>query len=990
MNDDRLTSWLTLALTLLVVAAAGEPALAQRSRPGQGDQQEQQEEPKPETRAQKARQLFRDATALAQTGRGDEAADLFESIAKTYPTNEYVPEALARAVSLYYTRDRRKAEEIMDLMKRNLPNNEHTVTCYWRPVEVACSRDSKTPLDERIRLLEIYLDRYWAQANFAEAIEKLADTLQKAEMIKELDALLAHALSEVSPESTGHMINMIQRACGNRSDHENMVDIYDEAAKNMDADEYPAAMAVRMLQINYMHRAGVLTDEEKKDESLVGRAQKQLDRTLREIEQVIRERPRSEHAAWLALEKKPAVLRDMGKPDEGAKALRVALTEYGIFALPKHWDFLADLEIAAGNHDAAVEVLDRRIAEPNWPYYLHDLMQKKRGVLWNAGKHDEAMAVNETIIEKFPDSRASLVATFNTVGLLLAAERHEDAAAKLAEIMSGAAPQPTVVETAWAYVNRFAEEARPPLLMKFVETYPAAGQADEARKVLEMPVEDSPTAQAQALFEEYRSFAKEGNVDAARRRIDRLFEEFPTSNHGVAAAVELGAALKKAGKVEMHAELYMQAIAHDPLDHHAENRLRDAASAYVGASLPDKAMEAYRALVDRYRYSNDWHNFVRAAANTLDAQNKLSEARDVIERAADSIGQGTQAVSIRAWNAQRHERQDEWTAAADTMLDLLGSNASNPLYRPLIADAMRFLVVAGSGDPVYKQKEAQLLLDLVVKYEGWDEADRIRLTLSGTYARMGKPNEAIREIETVKNNKRKYQIGAHGEGFVRHLSKYSRGLWEGTIGYHPVDRVEADMSGGYGNYLYAHTAEDMIDYVLMINKPEGYLERLKQELGRMIKTKPNRPRGYKSGIPYRTKNVPRPTVHPLPEQRRIYGMVSRIEHAHRSANQRFDPALWLQVYPLWPDHYKNGERVRAAASALLGRGENANNALAILKRNYNPMVWEPSIMYAQGRYAQGHGSSSTAAGAYKALIRKYRDNSLADRAASHLQDMGAR
>jgi len=990
-------------MSAAVVVAVAVPAMAQRSSPRRdGGQAAPQtpEAPKPLTRADKARKLFSDATSLTQTGRGLEGAAMFESMAKQYPTNENVPEALARAINSYYASQEPKAQALIDVMRKRFPNNQYTVAAYWRPVQVKCHRDSKAPLDEQIRLLEIYLDRYWAQAHFYEAIEMLARALLRTGNVRELDALLSHALAETSAESTGNMINMIQRACGGRKDFANMAKVYGEAARNMDAKKEPAAMAVRLLEISYLRRAGLLEDEDKKDEAKVAAAAKSLHEALKKTEQIIRERPKSEHAAYCALQMKPAILADQGDPAGAAAALRSALETFGIFALKRHWEKLADYETAAGNLQAAIEILTRRIAEPDWPNKQEGLLRARHDLQVKAGDLDGANATNKEIIQLLPGTRVAVYAELRIVSNLLVAERFAEAQEALSAVMKAYPGDADLAAMVLGYVNRFSSVNRPdelkPLRDQFLARYPASAQADEVRKALGQPVADTPTAAAQALFDEYLSFAKESNVDAARRRIDRLFKEFPSSGHGAAAAAQLSDALKNAGKVELHAELNLLIAEQCPYYSWAEARLKDAASAYNGASRPEEAMKAYRRLVKDFRFSQDWNGYVPWAAGTLDSLGKLPEAQALIDEAARPLGASPEATDLRAYMVRRLERQETWGEAADQMLQLLGTNAANPAYRPLIAEAYRFLAVAANGDKAYRDKEAKLLADLATRYEGWDEADRIRISLAGTYARMrddANAGKAIRLIEAIQKGHPNYELGASGHGMLAHLSKYSRGLYGGTVGRHPVDRVSDDMSGGWGNYLYAHVAEDMIDYTLLLNKPQAYVDRLKQQLARLVKSKPDRPRNYKSGLPYRTKNVPRPAWHPWPEQRRIYGLVNRIDDGMRrlEPGQRIDPALWLEVYPLWPHHYMNDERMRSAATSLCGRDKaRFQKALAILQKEYNPLVWEPYVLAAQARHERYSGAASKAIALYRAIIAKYRDHTVADGAAAAIKDMGGR
>jgi outer membrane protein assembly factor BamD (BamD/ComL family) len=990
-----------LCVPVVLLAVLAIPASAQRSttrKPkNQKDNQQQPEKPAKLTRAQKAHRMYSAATSLWQGKRRIEAAEMYEAMIKAYPTSERVPEAMARAISLYYGSQEPKAQTLINIMTKKFPNNQHAVTAYWQPVAVKCSRDSKEPLDLQIALLEKYLDRYWAQAHFSEAVEYLARALLRSGKIKELDAFLTHVLAETGPEGTGHMINMIQRSCGRRKDHINMAKVYGGAAKNIDAKE-PAVMPLRMLEIGYLLAAGRIADKDKakeSDESKKARADA-LDMALKRAEKIVFERPKSEYAAFCALQLKPSILSLQEKSAEAANALRSALQSFSLFALKGHKEKLAEYEVAAGNFREAAKVMAELLSGTNWPAKQYAYLGLRHGHLYRAKDIDGANTVNSQIAEAFPRTRAAIGAELRTFGNLVVATRFDEAKAKLRSLMDAYKNDAAVAAMIFPQLGRFPGEVHAAdtkaIREQFIGLFPASAAADEVRKLLKMPIASSPTAQAKALFAEYQGFAKESNVDAARRRIDRLFKEFPSSDEGRKAAYELADALAKAGKPEMAAELNLLASEHCPLATYTEERLRSAAAAFNGAAKPEEAMKAYRKLVSAFRYSTYWERYVRGAAGTLDSQSKTGEAERLVNAAAKPLGNGPEATSLRAYMARRLEGQDDWKGAADKMLDVLGSNASNPAYRSLIAQAFRFLVVAGSGDATYKKKEQKLLADLAAKYEGWDEADHIRLSLCGSYARDKQAAKAIKMLKGIQKKHTKYDLGAHGEPMVRHLSKYGRGLFQGTVGYHPVSRVNAEMSGGWGNYLYAHTAEDMIDYVLMLNDPKAYLDRMRKELGRLIKTKPKRKRGYKSGLPYKTKNVLRPRWHPWPEQRRVYHMVSRIANGYRRLQQRMDSALWLQVYSLWPHYYMNDERVRAAAGALIGRGDRAGTqkAMSILQKEYNKSVWEPYILYAQANYLRNHGGSSKALQLFKTLATRYRDHEYAARAAQAYKDLGGR
>ncbi|GAG35030.1 unnamed protein product, partial [marine sediment metagenome] len=245
--------------------------------------------------------------------------------------------------------------------------------------------------------------------------------------------------------------------------------------------------------------------------------------------------------------------------------------------------------------------------------------------------------------------------------------------------------------------------------------------------------------------------------EAARRRIEKLFKEYPSSSHGFTACAELAKALKEADKVELAAELHLLGAKHDPYSRWAEGWLREAGAAYNGVAKPDKAWPAYDMLVKKFRYSRYWRDYVHTAAGTLANQDKLQQASKLVVQASKSIARGPQGADLEAFQARRLERQEKWADAAEEMLRILGSNASNPAYRPLTGEAYRFLVVAG-----LKDQEGQLLENLANRYEGWDEADRIRISLSTTYARAKKAAKAVKLLEGVQKRHPKYEVGACG------------------------------------------------------------------------------------------------------------------------------------------------------------------------------------------------------------------------------------
>lgn len=995
---QRMLHCLFVALTVAMLAV---PAAAQRSTTQPKDATQPGKVPEkeaPVTRAGMAQKLFSDATSLQQNSRGGEAAVMFDSIFKNYPTSELVPQSLAWALRLYYGGDNKKAEELIAFMKKNFPNDQNTVWAYWRPVEAKCNRDSTVPPAEQVQLLEIYLDRYWAQVNFYEAVEMLARALYKANQINDLDAFLTHVLAETDAANIGVMINMIQRACGGRADLANMAAIYGNAAKDISNKE-PASMPVRLLEIHYLLRAGTVNPKEKDKETEESRKQRAgyLAEALKKTEAIVRERPKSEHAAYCELQVKPAILATQGLPAEAAKALQNALAAYGIFAMDRHHEKLAEYLVGAGDHRGAAEVLAKLLVQPNWPHKHKEYLDLRHDLLIKLGDVDGANAINAELAKLFPASRAAIGSSLRTVGNLVTATRFDEAVAVLRTVMETCKGDATAAAMIYGAIGRFSGEAQAAsakaLREDFINLFPASPASDEARKALNLPIEGSPVAQSKALFQEYQSFAKESNVEAAQRRIERLLKEFPSGDEGLAASNELGAALEKAGKPDLGAAIHLAATDVYPLHAGLERRLRDVAAAFNGASRPEEAMKAYTKLVKNFRYSTDWPTFVNGAAATLDAQNKLDEAAALLEETAKTLGNGPQAVSVRAYMARRLEGQEKWGEAADKMVELLGNNITSPEYRPLIGEALRFIVVAGNGKPEYKKMEAKLLADLAVKYEGWDEADRLRLVLVGSLARAGKGPEAIKLAQDVQKRHPKYEIGAHGEGMARYLSKYSSAVFT-SVSYYVLDRVGNDMSGGWGNYLYAHTAEDMIDYALMITQPQAYVDRKKQELAQLIKTKPNRPQNYKSGLPYKTRNIPKPQWHPWPEQRKIYHLVYYIGEGMRrlQPQQTLDPSLWLEVYDLWPHYYLNDERIRGSTCELIRAGDKAGSArgLAILIKQYTKLVWEPYVLMAQAEYLRNHGGGSQAMDIYKTVATNYRDHEMAARAAQAYKDLGGR
>ncbi|HOI54263.1 MAG TPA: hypothetical protein PLP01_03355, partial [Phycisphaerae bacterium] len=217
----------TITLAAALCASMAVPAAAQRNtRRDQPNnpQQKQEAEAKnqPLTRAQKAQKMFSDASALGQTGRGREAADLYESLVKEHPTSELVPEALSKASIYYGGRGTPNGKKMFDAMRKTFPNSQHNVAMLWAEVERVAGRDSKAPVKERIALLEEYLDTYWGQPHFGDAVQRLAQALILDGQTENADALLSHALAETAPEDLGNLINMIQRGSSGRKDFENL------------------------------------------------------------------------------------------------------------------------------------------------------------------------------------------------------------------------------------------------------------------------------------------------------------------------------------------------------------------------------------------------------------------------------------------------------------------------------------------------------------------------------------------------------------------------------------------------------------------------------------------------------------------------------------------------------------------------------------------------------------------------------------------------
>ncbi|MBN2581880.1 MAG: hypothetical protein JXL80_02355 [Planctomycetes bacterium] len=969
-----MTRWyVTIALAVSMLAALTVPAAAQRNtRRDQQDNQQKEQQPQPLTKAQKAQKMFSDAEALWQTGRGREAADLYESLVKDHPTSELVPEALAKACVYYGGPGTTDGKRMFEAMRKTFPNSQYNVLMLWSEVERATARDSKVPVKNRISLLETYLDTYWAQSHFSDVVQRLAQALVQDGQTENADALLSRALAETPAEGMGGMINMIQRGSSGRKDFESLAKIWGGAAEAVD-NRMPVYPVLALLEITYLRRADSHEAAMKKTDALE------------------KLRPKSEYAAYCALEARPGILAKQEKWAEAAAELKKAIDKYGIFVLPEHHQQLAEYEGKAGNTKAAVALLDKLLDQSNWPAKARELLEAKYALLTAAGDTAAANQVNAKLASMFPAGSVALSASLRTVGNQITAGNAAQAKDALLKIMADFGNTASVAAAVYPYFARFdakTHEAELAALKdQFLKTYPASPQSDEIRKQQNVDPKDTPAAKAQEVYEEYKTFAGESNVDAARRRIEKLLQEFPSSPHGIAACGELAKALKDADKVEMAAELYLLGAQADPFFRYSEDWLRDSGAAFNGVAKPDKAWPAYDVLVKNYRFSAYWRDYVHTAAATLDNQNKLDDAVKLVVAASKSLGSGPQGADLEAFQARRLERQEKWADAATEMLRILGTNASNPLYRPLSGETFRFLVVAD-----LKDQEAKLLENLANRYEGWDEADRIRISLSTTYARDKKAPQAVKLLEEIEKRHQGYEIGACGHEMIRYLSKYSVGLFSGTVGVHPVNRVEADMSGGYGNYLYAHTAEDMVDYALLLNEPQAFVDRVKKRLNKMTKVTVNRPRGYISGIPYKTPNVPQPHEHPLPEHRWVYGMVAQIDEGMRRMQQRVDAALWLQVYPLWPEFYLNDERITAAACALIAandRGQTAK-ATAILNAKYNKLIWAPDILNAQARYEQNNGSRSNAVKLFKQLATGFPDNRHAAAAAETAQTLGGR
>lgn len=928
----------------------------------------------PATPSQKARSIYNDASSLMRTGRGKEAAELFESLVRNYGTSNLVPQAWAQAAIIYMSVDPAKSEQLIKLLKSRFPNSQHTRTVYWAALDRASKRDSGVPQKEQIKLAEEYLDRYWAQADHMTAIQYLVDSLLAEKRVEDADALLSHVLAEASDEGLGPVINLIQRGAGNRKDHDNVAKIWGEAADNT-PEEMPAYPVLRLLQIRHL---------------LAGQ---EHDEALKLTEALIRDRAKSEYGAYAALEIKPAIFAAQEKHQEAVTALQAAISTYAVFVLDRHHLRLADYQAAVGNDAAAIEILRKLAAEPDWPSSKLAMLDKVHDLYLKIDSLENANDVNQQLAAMFPESRTALSRQLRSVGNLLKAERLDDAVARMHGIMQTYKPHPWAGESVFPNLARFGDKSNE-MREAFIAAWPASIRADEAAKAAgkEVPA-DSPAQRAKKLFDEYKSYAEENNIDAARRRIDQLLADFPSSTLGASAAVELADALDKAGRPEMAAELWLLFAEKAPYHQQAEDRLQKAGAAYNGVAKPDQAAIAYQRLYERFRDSRNWQQYVNSTASALAAQDKLADARRHLKQAADSLGGGVVGATILAWYPQWLEGQEKWEEAASEMLKLLDANAANPAYRPLTGDLFRFLVVTGN-----KAEEVKLLSNLANKYEGWDEADRIRISLAGTYGRMKETAKAVKLLDEIMKRHPKYHLGASGPGMLQHLSKYSGGLFRGTVSFHPVSRVNADMSGGYDNCLYANTAESMVDYVLLLNEPAMYIERAKGRLQQLISQGRKRPPNYRSGIPYKTPNIPRPTAHPLPEQRAIYAIVAQIENGHRQLNDRdnrFDAALWFDVYQLWPNYYLNDERMTSAARALYGRDNRRfAQALRILQQHYsvgnNKLIWEPYVLATQASYERNNGSKSKAKDLYGMIVKTYPHHELADSALKAYQELGGR
>jgi outer membrane protein assembly factor BamD (BamD/ComL family) len=944
-----------MILTLALVLAVTWPVMAQKApvtaKPV--------EPPKPLTRPEKAHKMNSDAFSLRQTSHPGEAAAMYESLIKQYPTSELVPGALVEAFQNYlWSSQQEKADAMMALVKKNFSNSGVAMGAYWIQIETAFRSKTPAPLEKRIALLEDYVDRYWGQPGFATAVQYLAGALLEAGQTDNADALLSHVLIETSDAEMGNILTMIQRGSGGRQDFANQAKLWGAAVKDVDHSA-PVWPVLRLLETRYQVAAGM------------------YDEALQKTEVLIRERPKSEYAAYCALELKPDILAKQKKFAEAAAAIRSGMESYGIFVLLRHWETLAGYEADAGNYKVAVEVMNKALGEPKWPIKQRELLEKKEAWLVKAGDFDGAIAVDEELAKLFPQNDVGLNASLRVALNQLAANHFEEAKAATLKVIAAYKGQAAVAAAILPISDRFEAAQRPDeanaVRTALLAAFPASLQADECRKKLDQPTENTPTTQATALFDEYASYAKEGNVEAARRRIDKLFVEFPSSACGADATTELGDALKKAEKTEQAAELYMLLAAKAPYHAATESRLVDAGAIYTRLAKPVNAFAAYDKLVKTARDNPYWRTYIMAAAEALSTQDKLAEAKEMLDKLAQSVGGGPIGTDIEAYMARRFEGQEKWKEAADEMLRLLGENAANPAYRPLTAEAYRFIIVSRQPD-----KEAKLLENLAAKYEAWDEADRVRLTLVAAYARNKEGLKAVKMLDEVQKRHTKYEIGNHGPGMVMYLGQYSGGLYSGTVGYQPMDRVTNDMSGGYENCVYTHRMDDLVNYILSYNDPQGYLNRVKAAIAQTVKAPNKRPTSYKSGLPYKTRNVPKPQVQPTPEQRRVYHLVEDLETAYGQLQQRLDPALWLEVYPCWPNYYRNDERIRAAACALYGKDNGLfDRAVAILKANYNELTWVPNVLYAQAI----HDRDSNAAGKGKELFQlvagKYPDHELA-------------
>ncbi len=934
--------------------------------------------PAPLTRADKAHKMYSDAESLSQTRRTAEAAAMFEALVRQYPSSDLVPKAMAGAIGSYLAAGQKdKADALAAVMKKNYPTSQCMEGVAWAYVARAIDYTHPAPPEEQRVVLEDYLDKYWDQAhtNFEYAVQSLGLALIALKRNPDADALWCQALSETDDRNLGGLIDVLQRGAGSRKDYAGEAKVWATTAKNVPAT-VPAWPCLKMLELRYLTLAEAYDEARTKAEAM------------------IKDRPKSEYAAYCALDVCPDLLARQNKFTEAADALHRAMETFAIFVLPRHTQTLADYESQAGNFKAAQERVDVLLSQPNLPTATRALLEQKRNLCLKSSNVDGANAANEALATAFPESPVALAAALDSVANLLTANRLDEAQAASLKITQTYKNHAGVAEAILPLAERFEKANRPEAVKgvreAVIAAYPASLEADAARKALGQPTNDSPTAKAKAVFDEYVSYAKESNVEAARRRIDKLFAEFPSSPHGAAAVLELAEALKKAGKVDLAAELYVLLADKAPYHSAAETSLTTAGAAYAGVSRTADAFAAYDKLVRRFRFSPSWRDYVFGAANALAVQNKLDETRTFLVAAAKSVGDGVPGADLRAFMSRRFAAQEKWQEAADEMLTILGDKAADPLYRSLTGEVFCWITVAEQQKKEPKpDAEVKLLENLAARYNGWDEADRIRISVAGIWARYKNQDLALQKFDEIAKRHPKYEIGTTGTIFV---SRWSRSLFLGTVGYAPVDRVAAEMSGGWSNILYAHHIDDMISSTLLLNSPQVFIDRVKASIAKAVQAGGVKTSStLKYGLPYKSKNLPTPTVQPTPEQRRLYLMVNDLDSGYGGLGQRVDNAMWFEVYPLWPNHYQNDERLTNAAVALCARDQVAfQRAVGLLKANYNELLWMPNVLLADGNHNRDTGGKNEAAKLFLTIVQRFPDHEVAPTAAQAYKDLTGR